>query len=262
MLVLSALKKSLKPLPFIYLFFLFSFFSFFLSFIFSINYSGETLDGINFFLNFINNPNFYCEYSAISKFLDLSSFNFNDFFKSTLNFLFLITFLSILIIYHLFLPLIYRKLNSEKSPIFSINSLYVLIAGFFQILFYSFLFYLYFLLNSYLKPFLDSLFFESYKIVLEVLKDFVFLIFALFLRYFFSFTKVFLSFEKFSFSLLKSSLSLTFKNYLKLTLFHLVLFGLNYLFLQITGGNFLNVLIKTYFLQLSLSYYLVLRENK
>ncbi|MEJ5167291.1 MAG: hypothetical protein WHV67_09725, partial [Thermoanaerobaculia bacterium] len=114
----------------------------------------------------------------------------------------------------------------------------------------------------YLEPFLDSLYFESYKILLEVLKDFLFLTFALFFRYFFSFIKLSLSFEKFSFSLLKSSLSLGFKNYLKLTLFHLVLLGINYLFLQIIGGNFLNIFIKTYLFQLSLSYYLVLKENK
>lgn len=262
MLVLGALKRSIKPLPFLYLILIFSSAAFFLSIIFSINYSGQNLDAFNLFLNFINNPSFYKGYKELAEFLDLSSFNLKNFFHSTLNFLFLFTFLFTFIIFHLFLPLIYKKLNSEKGSILSYNSLYVLISGCFQLLLYSLLFYLYILLNSYLKPFFNSLLLETYKIVLEALKDFVFILFALFLRYFFAFTKVTLSFEKFSLLVLKNSLSLTFKNFLKLTLFHLILFGINYSLLQVFSGNFLNVLIKTYFFQLSLSYYLVLEENR
>lgn len=262
MLVLNALKKSFKPLPFLYLLIIFSFISFFPSFFVSLNFSGEKVDGLNLLLNYIRNEGFFGGVSKIIELLDLSNFNIKDFFSSSIGFLFFLTFFSFFVIFHLFLPFIYKKINSEKSPIFSKNSFFVLLAGVVQILIYGLLFYLYIFVNSYLNPFFESLILETYKIVLEVLKDIIFLFFALLLRYFFSFLKVFLSFEDFSFSHLKNSLSLCFKNYFKLLIFHLLLFGINYFFLQLLGGNFLNVLLKTYFLQLSLSYYLVLKENK
>ena len=262
MLVLVAFKRSFKLFSFLILLLIFSFISFFSSFLISFNLSGEKVDALNFYLSFLKNKNFFGDSSGIKEFFNLSNFRLSDFFSSQFGFLFFSTFFSIFIIYHILLPLIYKNLKSEKLSFSFKNSIFVLIFGFFQLIIYIILFYLYLYINSKVKNFTDYVMLETYKIALHSLINIIFLIFILLFRYFFTFLKIFLSFEVFTFSIFKNSFILSFKNYLKLTIFHLILFFINYLLLNLLGGNLINVFIKTYFFLFSLSYYLTLKENK
>jgi len=262
MLVLNAFKKSFKLFSFFVLLIIFSFISFFPSFLISFNLSGEKADALDFYLSFLKNKNFFGESFSLVEFFNLSNLKLNDFFNSQLGFLFFLTFFSIFILYHILLPLIFKNLKSEKLSFSLKNSIYVLIIGFIQLIFYSILFYFYIYINFKLKNFTDTVMLEVYKIVLHTLLNIIFLIILLLIRYFFVFLKIFLSFENFSFSSLKNSLFLSSRNYLKLSIFHLIIFLINYLLLNLLDGNIINVIVKTYFFVLSLSYYLTLKEGK
>lgn len=262
MLVLKTFKLSLKPLTFVFLLFFFSLFSIIPTFILSFNFSGEKVDPFNFYLNFLKNKNFFGEGLDLIGLFDFKDFRISSFFDSQLNLIFFITFISIFVFYHFFLPLIYKSIKGEKISFVWNSSFLVLIFGFIQLIIYFIFFYIYLYFSGQLKNYTDTLLLETYKIVLTSLFNLFFILFLLIFRYFFAFLKIFLSFENFSFSVLKNSLILSFKNYLKLIIFHLILFLIHYLFLNLLGGNILNVFIKTYLFLFLLSYYLTLKEAK
>lgn len=256
MLVLKAFKISFKPIPYLYLFLIFSFVSIFPAYFISLIFKGDNLNPLNFYLNFLQKKDFFGEDFV------LTNFNLKGFFESQMGFLFLISFILIFILYHTTLPLIYRNLKGEKLSFIFKNSLYVLIFGLIQLIIYLILFYLYFYFGSELKKYTDNLPLETYSIALDGLLKIFFIVLFLILRYFFSFIKVELSFEQISFFIIKKSFLLSLKYFFNLTIFHLLLFGINYLILNLLDGNIINIFTKTYFLLLSLSYYLILSEKK
>lgn len=262
MLVLKTFKISFKPISYFFLFFIFGFVSIFPAYFINLNFKGDNLNPLNFYLNFLQKKDFFGEDFALKIFSDHSAFSLKGFFKSQMGFIFLISFILIFILYHISLPLIYKNLKGEKLSFIFKNSLIVLIFGTVQLIFYLIIFYLYFYFSMQLKEYTDNLPLETYSIALNGLLLIFFILLFLILRYFFSFTKVLLSFEQISFSIIKKSFSLSFKNFFNLTIFHLSLFGINYLILNFLGGNILNVFTKTYFLLLSISYYLLLSREK
>lgn len=262
MLVLKTFRISFKPISFLILFFIFGFISIFPAYFISLNFKGESLSPLNFYLNFLQKKDFFGEDLSLKKFLELSNLNLKEFFESQMGFLFLISFILIFILYHIFLPLIYRNLKGEKLTFIFKNSIFVLIFGLIQMLIYLMIFYLYFYFSNELKEYTDNLPLETYSIALNGLLEIFFILLLLILRYFFSFIKVLLSFEQIVFSIIKKSFLLSFKNFFNLTIFNLLLFGINYLILNLLGGNIINVFTKTYFLLLSLSYYLILSQEK
>lgn len=251
MLVLKTFKISFKPISYLFLFFIFGFVSVFPAFFISLNFAGDSFNPLNFYLNFLQKKDFFGEDLSLKKF-----------FESQIGFLFLFSFILIFILYHISLPLIYKNLKGEKLLFIFKNSLFVLIFGIIQLIFYLIIFYLYFYFSNELKEYTDNLPLETYGIALNSLLQIFFILLFLILRYFFSFIKVELSFEQISFLIIKKSFLLSLKNFFNLTIFHLLLFGINYLILNLLGGNIINVFIKTYFLLLSLSYYLLLSEKK
>lgn len=253
MLVLKTFKISFKPISFLILFFIFGFISIFPAYFISLNFKGDSLNPLNFYLNFLQKKDFFGVDLTLK-----TNFNLKEFFESQMGFLFLISFILVFILYHIFLPLIYRNLKGEKLTFIFKNSIIVLIFGLIQMLIYLMIIYLYFYFSNELKEYTDNLPLETYSIALNGLLEIFFILLLLILRYFFSFIKVLLSFEQISFSIIKKSFLLSFKNFFNLTIFNLLLFGINYLILSLLGGNIINVFTKTYFLLLSLSYYLIL----
>ncbi len=265
MLVLNSLKTSLRPVSFLILIIIFSTSSFLPSFLISMQFLGEygeEVGALDLYLNYLKNKSFWGEISEIYEFINLSNLGILHFFNSPFALLILISFLSYFFLYHLFLPTLYKNLK-EKMINFSINnSIFVLVVGLIQLWIYYLLLSFYAYINQNLKNYTETFVFESYGIALSILINFLFLIIFLYFRYFFSFLKLNLSFSNFSFEMVKESFSLSSKNYLKLSLLHLLLFLINYFLLQILGGNLLNFILKAYFILFSLSFYLSIKGTQ